>query len=686
MATWIPLAVAGAAVLCLALAGVMAKFVASAEPGEESVREASKALHAAARAFLTRTYSLAGLFAAAVFVLLALALLSERGWEAGLCFLLGALCSLGAGLAVMAIVSLSSGRAAEAARGGKPAALKVAFRSSGVAGLAVAGLSLLGLSVCFIVFQVLLGLWDSTTILLGFALGASSGALFLTIGGGIFSSGTRAFADLAGSGDDDADALDAGSAGRTIVSAAGRAADLFESYTCAIAAPLLIAATGVVFQKLGYKGTVLPLALAGAGVVCTIAGIMLLRSREGRAWRDPLLLSTYATVLAAIVASFFIVWGVVGWKHIGLFYAVLVGLIAGLCVALVGQYYTSSRQQPARDMAESAEAGPRFTFIRGVSDGMMSTLVPIVAVVIALGIAFWTTNRALGGGGIFGIGLAALGMLTGAGMLVAINSFRPVLAGADAVAGKADMESEVREVTGDLEAEAGTTAAAGRGYTVAAAGLAAISLFAAFVYSSGAGTAGLVGDYKFFAALLAGAMLAFVFAALALDGTGRTALAMATRAPEPGKEPAEESDPPGEELAEKADKEEPAGVEPSKARKLLGPAAAAARASTYETVIPAVLVIAVPILVGRFAGKQALTGLLAGTVAAGFLLALFMSNTSGVWSAALSRLSGDGARSGDLYRTSLAGDPLMDAAAPALDILVKALIVVSLVFLPLFNK
>jgi len=686
MATWIPLAVAGAVLLCLILAGAMAKFVASSEPGGDSVREAAKALGDAARAFLTRTYSLAGLFAAAVFLLLALALLKERGWESGLCFLLGAACSLGAGVAVMAMVSASNSRAAAAAGEGKPSALKVAFRSSGVAGLTVAGLSLLGLSICFIVFQVLFGLWDSTTILLGFALGASGGAVFLTIGGGIFSSGTHAWADLAGSGEADADALDAGSAGRTIVSAAGKGADLFESFTCAIAAPLLIAATGIVFQKLGFKGTVLPLALAGAGVVCTIGGIMLLRAREGRLWRDPLLLSTYLTVLAAIVASFFIVWGVVGWKHIGLFYSVLVGLIAGLCIALVGQYYTSSRKQPARDMAENAEAGPRFTFIRGVSDGMMSTLVPIVAIVIALGIAFWTADHALGGGGIFGIGLAALGMLTAAGMLVAINSFRPVLAGADAVATKAGMESEAREVTGDLEAEAGNTAAAGRGYTVAAAGLAAISLFAAFVYSSGAGTAGLLGDYKFFAALLAGAMLAFVFAALALDGIGRTALAMATREPEKGTGAKAAPEASKKEDEENPEEDKPAVAEPSKVKKILGSAAAAARASTYETVIPGVLVIAVPILVGRFAGKQALTGLLVGTVAAGFLLALFMSNTSGVWSAAFSRLSKDGSGAENLPRTGLAGDPLMDAAAPTLDILIKAMIVVSLVFLPLFNK
>ena len=685
MATWIPLAVAGAAALCLALAGVMAKLLASAEAGDESVRQASKSLHAAARPYVVRTYSFAGLFAAAVFVLVAVALLNERGWEVGLCFILGALCSLGAGLVVMAVESGVNGRAAEAARGGKPGALKLAFRGSGVAGLAVAGLSLLGLSICFIIFQVVLGVWDSTTIVLGFALGASSGALFLTIGGGIFSSGAEAGADLAGS--DDAagkEALEAASAGRTIVAVAGRSADLFESYTCAIIAPLLVAASGTVFQKLGFKGTVLPLALAGAGIVCSAAGIMLLRSREGRAWRDPLLLSTYGAVALAIVASFFIVWGVTGSKHIGLFYSVLVGLLAGVCIALVGQYYTSERNQPARDVAETAEAGSRFILMRGLSDGMISTLVPIVAVIIAMGVSFWTANRSLGGSGIFGISLAALGTLTGAGMIVAINSFRPVLDGADEVARAAGMDSEVLSTTGELEGEAGTTAASGRAYTVACAGLAAIALFAAFIYSSGAGTAGLLGDYKFFAALLGGAMLAFVFAALALDGTGRTALAIVTRAAATGKEPADAGSPDDEAEAEKTDADKPKASEPDKSPG--GPAFLMARAAAYETVIPAILVIVVPILVGRFAGRQALTGLLAGALAAGFMLAIFMSNASGVWSAARRKLTDDAAGASELSLLSKAGGPLIESAAPTLDIMIKAMIVVSLVFIPLFTK
>jgi len=348
-------------------------------------------------------------------------------------------------------------------------------------------------------------------------------------------------------------------------------------------------------------------------------------------------MATYTAVTVAVVASFFIVWGVAGWKNIGLFYSVLVGLLAGLCVGLVGQYYTSGRRGPVKDMAESAETAPRFTFTRGVSDGMMSTLVPIVAIVIALGIAFWTASRAVPGGGIFGIGLAALGMLTGAGMLVAINSFRPVLAAGNAVAEKAGVEGEGLDATADLVNEAGPTAAAGRAYTVAAAGLAAISLFAAFVYSSGAGTAGLLGDYKFFASLLAGAMLAFVFTALALDGAGRIVLAMA---PEPDAKQSDEAElggitpsdgspvaaEAGDEAAkqsgaELSDEGEPEESPPSEKSRTRTPAAAAARAAMYETLIPAVLVIAVPILVGRFAGKQALTGMLAGAVAAGFLLA-----------------------------------------------------------------
>ena len=686
MATWIPLAVAGAAVLCLAAAGVLAKLLASSEQGEESLVKIAQAVREQARAYVKNAYAFAGIFALAVFALISIALLSDNGWEAGLCYLLGVLCSLGAGLAWMAIASAAGGRAAAAGRDGKAPALKVAYRGSAMAGMVVAGLALLGLTFCFIILQVVLGVWNSASIALGFVLGASTGALFLTIGGGIFECGVAQGEQLTALDKEGAapDAPAAAGAARGIIGPAGKGADLFESYAGAIIATLLITASGAVFQKLGFKGTVLPLAIAGAGIVCSLLAALWLRAGEGHLLRNPVLPALCGSAALAAVASIFIIWGVVGWHHVGLFYSVLVGLLAGMTVGLVSYYYTSPARRPVKDLADSAEAGGGFLISGGLSDGMMSTLVPVIALVVALGVAFFTASRAVSGGGVLGIALAALGMLMAVGMVATVSAYGPVLAGAVDASEAGGLDDEARETLAGLESGSAGTAAAGRGFVTASAGLAGIALFAAYVYVSGVSTVNMLGDYKFLVALLAGVMLAFVFSSLAIDGAGRVALALTGR---PKRDEAEDAGD-GSESDQGPDgtkaEDKPTGDTSVKKPSLVG--AAVARAAMYETLIPAILVIVLPILVGRFAGRQALEGLLAGSLIAGFILAMFMSNAGGAWSAGLRKLKDGTPGATGISWAAAAGGPLKDAAAPTVNVLIKALIVVSLVFIPLFNK
>lgn len=683
MATWIPLAVVGIAAFCLIVAAVFAKLVLRTDPGNEKMVEISKAIQEGAKAFIKREYGYVAIFMVIMVVLLSVALRSQSGWQTACCYVFGALCSLGAGYVGLSVATRANSRTTEAARGGVSGALTVAFRSGAVMGLTVAGLGLLGLTICYIVFEVILGVWDSTNIILGFSLGASSVALFARVGGGIFTKGADVGADLVGKvetgiPEDDPrnPAVIADNVGDNVGDVAGMGADLYESYVAAIVAPIAIASSGLVFQKLGTNAMILPLAITAAGVICSILGTLLVRTKKGgKSAQRALTWSSYATAGLATISSFFLVWWIAGWAHVGLFYSLLMGIVAGIVIGLTSEYFTSDHYKPVKEIARSAQTGAATTIIRGLAVGMMSTVIPIVMVAVAMAVSFWTGNRALLGGGIYGIGLAALGMLCTTGMVVAVDAYGPVADNAGGIAEMAGLEPEVREITDNLDSVGNTTAAIGKGFAIGSAALAALALFAAFAQATGLGAIDVVGDYKFIVGLLVGGMLPFVFSALTLNAVGRAAFAVVEEVRRQFREI------PGL-------KEGQEGVKPDYTKCV----DMTTKTAIYEMLLPGALAIVTPLLIGRFLGKECLAGFLAGALVAGFILAIMMANAGGAWDNA-KKLIESGEYGGKGTPTHAAavvgdtvGDPFKDTSGPAMNILIKVMTVVSLIFVPLFIK
>ena len=683
MAAWVPYAVAGIAAFCLAVAAVFAVLVVRQDPGNDKMRRISRAIQEGARAFIRREYGYVAIFMVILFGFITIALRSHSGWQTAVCYVFGALCSLVAGFVGLWISTRANCRVAEAARGGASRALTVAFRSGAVMGLTVAGLALLGLTVCYIVFEVVLGVWNSTNIILGFLLGASSVALFARVGGGIFAKGADVGAAFASRNDPDVPERDlhnpaviADNVGENVGDVAGIGADLYESFVAAIIAPIAIASSGVVFQKLGAKAMILPLAVAGAGVLCCIVGTFLVHSRTGgRGAQRALTRSTYATGVLEITASFFIVWGIAGWSHIGLFYSLLTGIVAGIVIGLISEYFTSTHYKPVKELAKSAESGEVNIVLHGLSSGMMSTLVPVAMVALATGVAFWTAGRALKGAGIFGIGLSALGMLCTVGMVVAIDAYGPVVDNAGNIVEMAGLDPEVKEITDNLDSVGNTTSALGKGLAIGSAALAALALFAAYASAVGLTTIDTLTDYKFIVGLLLGGMLPFVFSALTLNAVGRVASAVAEEVRRQFRDIA-------------GLKEGLEGVKPDYSSCVRS----ATDTAMYETLIPAALAVIAPLLVGLVLGKQSLAGFLAGALLTGFLLAVMMANSGAAWDNTRNLIEGGayGGKGSRAYSAAVygktVGDPLKDASGPAMNILIKVMAVVSLLFVPLFLK
>jgi K(+)-stimulated pyrophosphate-energized sodium pump len=683
MTTWIPIVVAGIAAFCLVVAAVFAKLVLKTDPGNERMQEISRAIQEGARAFIKREYGYVALFMVIMIVLISVALRNQNGWQTALCYIFGALCSLGAGFVGLSISTRANSRTTEAARGGVSGALTIAFRSGAVMGLTVAGLGLLGLTICYIIFEVILGFWNAANIILGFSLGASSVALFARVGGGIFTKAADVGADLvgkveAGIPEDDPrnPAVIADNVGDNVGDVAGMGADLFESYVAAIVAPIAIASSGLVFQKFGAKAVILPLAVTGAGVLCSILGTLLVRTKKGgRSAQRALTWSTYATAGLATVSSLFLVWWILGWQHVGLFYSLLMGIVSGIIIGLTSEYFTSDHYKPVKEIAKSAQTGAATIVIRGLAVGMLSTVVPIVMVAIAIGVSFWTGNRAVPGGGIFGIGLAALGMLCTTGMVVAVDAYGPVADNAGGIAEMAHLDPEVREITDNLDSVGNTTAAIGKGFAIGSAALAALALFAAYAQAVNLGKVDIIGDYKFFVGLLLGGVLPFVFSALTLNAVGRAAMAVVEEVRRQFREIA-------------GLKEGLEGIRPDYARCV----DITTKTAIYEMLLPGSLAIVVPLLIGRFMGKESLAGFLAGALVVGFILAIMFANAGGAWDNAKKFIEGGeyGGKGTPTHAAAIVGDtigdPFKDTSGPAMNILIKVMTVVSLLFVPLFIK
>jgi K(+)-stimulated pyrophosphate-energized sodium pump len=680
LASWVPWAVLGASILCLLVAAELARQVLSYDEGSEKVREISLEIQLGAVRFLGEEYRVVALFVAALAILVALVLF--RGWMVMLCFLLGAGCSLGAGYVGLAMTTRANRRTTEqVCLGNMAQALKVAYRGGLVMGLAVAGGTLLGIVALYLIFQVGLGMWDAQNIILGFALGSATVALFARVGGGIFTKGADVGADLAGKveegiPEDDPrnPAVIADNVGDNVGDVAGMGADLSSSFAAATLAPIAIAAGGQVFLALGTKGMILPLAIGAAGILCSIAGTFFVAFSTGAKPERSLLLAMVGAALLTTVSAFFITWGILGWQNVGVFWSILAGIVAGLGIGATSYYFTSNSFSPVRRMARASMTGAGTTVISGIAEGMTSTAIAVILIAAATGIAYYTGNRVFAGGGVFGVSLLAIGMLGTAGMIISVDAYGSVSDNAGGIAEMADLGEDVRDRTDVLDAAGNTMAAISKGLAAGAATLAAIALLTAYSAATGLRAINLIND-KTMVGLLLGVMAPLAFSAQTMRAVERAAHAVVEEVRRQFKEI------PG--LLEG----EP-GVKPdySAAVKMT------ARTSIYQMLIPGVLAVIVPLLLGIVLGKETLAGFIAGAIASGFASGVWMVNAGEAWDNAKKYIEAGnlGGKGTPVHAASVVGDtvgdPLKDTAGPSMNVLIVVMAVVALLFVPLFTR
>ncbi|CAN5883463.1 sodium-translocating pyrophosphatase [soil metagenome] len=691
------------AIAGLALAGYFYTVVKAADPGNERMVELMVAIQEGSRAFLQREYRWIAVFVGVMTVLIFAFLDYGRPWGA-IAYLFGAGLSGLAGFIGMTVATMANARTTQAARTGPQLALPLAFRGGAVMGFSVAGLSLFGLGLSYIMFVQVLEVDQPFQVLTTFGLGASSIALFARIGGGIYTKAADMGADLvgkveAGIPEDDPrnPATIADNVGDNVGDVAGMGADLFESYAGSIIAPVALAAfafsnTGA-FQS---RALLFPLAIGAFGMVASIVGAFLVKAPAGATGRQlssALHRGQNVALALTVVLSFVFgfvffngVEGVTAWW--GFPVAVCTGLLIGTAIGFVSEYYTSDHYGPVKRLADSSETGAATTIVSGIALGMQSVAGAVVLIVIAVGVAFYAGEQALAGvanTGIYGIALAAIGMLATTGVVVSVDAYGPIADNAGGIAEMAELPAEVRQVTDELDSLGNTTAAVAKGFAIGSAAVTALALFKAFEQAilTAGGTISLdIGTVDVFSGVFIGAMLPFLFAALTMQAVSRAANKMIEEVRRqfnevPGLR-ASLSAGPGA-VGTKTD------VKPDYARCI----AISTEASLKEMVIPGALAIIVPLVIG-FISVDALGGFLAGALVSGFALAIFMANAGGAWDNAKKYIESGhhGGKGSDAHKAAVVGDtvgdPFKDTSGPAMNILIKVMTIVSLIFATAF--